>query len=171
MCNLVRVLILAALLVSSGSVLSACGGPSEVTDQDIPLELVILRDVHPLWGGRNVYLFGDGRLFIQLVGREGQEARYALQVEPTTVEELASLLREHHFTQMEIEERPGLPDEARPEIEVTWRSGARKTLAKWGNDVHPDFDAIYARLIEFAEGATDQTAVYVGPYDESLRPK
>ena len=170
MSQLAKAVVLIAF-VGNGIVLSGCGTQIATPAQDASLESVVLRDVHPLWGGRNVYLFGDVRLFVQLVGRGGQEARYALQVEPATVEELASLLREHHFMQIEIEERPGLPDEARPEIEVTWRSGAHKALAKWANDVHPDFDAIYARLIEFAEGVTDQTAVYVGPYDESWRPK
>jgi len=167
----VKALILVALLLGSEAVLSACGGPSQAPAQDTPLELVILRDVQPLWGGRNIYLLGDGRLFVQIVARGAQETRYALRVEPAKVEELASLLCEHRFMQIEIEDRPGMPDEARPEIEVTWQSGAHKAVAKWANDTHPDFDVIYAWLIELAESVADQIPVYVGPYEEDWRPE
>jgi len=168
---LLKALVLAALFLAAGAVLGGCGSPGQAPPEDTSLKSVVLRDVHPLWGGRNVYLFGDGRLFVQIVARGGQETRYALQVEAARVEELAELLRQHRFMEIEIEDRPGMPDEARPEIEVTWQSGAHKTVAKWANDTHPDFDAIYAWLVELAEGVTERTPVYVGPHDESWRPE
>lgn len=171
MFHLVKAVCITTFILGSVVVLSACSAPSRLPAQDTSLELIILRDVQPLWGGRNVYLFGDGRLFVQIVARGAQETRYALRIEPAKVEELADLLREHRFWQIEIEERPGLPDEARPEIEVTWQSGAHKAVAKWANDAHPDFDAIYAWLIELAESVTGQTPVYVGPYEEDWRPE
>jgi len=151
--------------------LNACNAPGLTPAQGTVLKSVVLRDVQPLWGGRNVYLFGDGRLFVQTVARGAQETRYALQVELAKVEELAELLRQHRFMQIEIKDRPGMPDEARQEIEVTWQSGAHKTVAKWANDTHPDFDAIYTWLTELAEDITDQTPVYVGPYEENWRPE
>ncbi|MFQ6102516.1 MAG: hypothetical protein ACE5OS_14985 [Anaerolineae bacterium] len=166
-----KAVILIALLFGTGVMLSGCGARNVTPAQDRSLKSAILRDVHPLWGGRNVYLFGDGRLFVQMVARGAQESRYALQVEPARVEELARLLREHRFMQIEIEDRPGMPDEARPEIEVVWQSGARKAVARWANDTHPDFDAIYSWLVELAESATGQTPVYVGPYEEDWRPE
>lgn len=146
-------------------------GPPSPTETAVPFAEVILRDVHPLWGGRNIYLFGDGRLFVQIVARDGQETRYASQVEPAGIEELAELLRRHRFMEMEIEERPGLPDEARPEIEVTWRSGAHSAVAKWAGDAHPDFDAIYTWLLDLAEEVVVQQPIYTGPYDENWRPE
>jgi len=168
---LLKAVALAVLLLAGGAVLSGCGGPGWAPTEDTSLKSVVLHDVHPLWGGRNVYLFGDGRLFVQIVARGARETRYEVRVEPARVEELTELLRQHRFMEMEIEDRPGLPDEARPEIEVTWQSGAHKAIAKWANDAHPDFDSIYAWLVELAEGVTDQTPVYAGPYDESWRPE
>ena len=164
MFHLVKAVCITASILGNVVVLSACSAPSRLSAQDTPLELLSQRDGQPLGGGRNVYRVGDGRLFVRIVARGAQETRYARRVEPAKVEELADLLREHRFMQIEIEERPGFPDEARPEIEVTWQSGESKTVAKWAGDVHLDFDAIYDWLIELAESVTGQTPVYVGPY-------
>ena len=171
MSYLAKALVLIALFLTVGAALGGCRPSVENPVQGASLKQVVLQDVHPLWGGRNLYLFGDGKLFVQMVERGGEETRYALQVEPARVEELARLLAEHRFMEIEIEDRPGLPDEARPEIDVVWQSGAHKTVAKWANDTHPDFDAIYAWLLELAEGVTDQSPVYAGPYEEDWRPE
>jgi hypothetical protein len=171
MLHLVKAVFMIVFVLGNVAVLSACGAPSQVPAQDTPLELVVLRDVHPLWGGRNVYLMGDGALYVQLVEKGQQETRYALRLAPAKVAELEDLLREHRFTRIETEDRPGQPDEARPVIEVRWQSGESKTVAKWANDVHPNFDAIYDWLIELAESVTDQTPVYVGPYKGDWQPE
>ncbi len=117
----------------------------------VPFVEVILRDVHPLWGGRFVRLGADGALFVRVVTPGGKTTEHSSRVSPEQVAELAALLEAHHFREIEIPDRPGLPDEARPEIEVVWRSGERTVVAKWAGDTHPDFDAIYAWLVPLAE--------------------
>jgi len=126
-------------------------GASSPTAAAIPFVEVILRDVHPLWGGRFVRLRADGSLFVRIVAPGGETTEHTSQVPPEQVAKLAALLETHRFGEIEVPDRPGLPDEARPEIEVVWRSGERTVVAKWAGDAHPDFDAVYEWLVRLAE--------------------
>ena len=73
MSYLAKAVVLTALLLTVGAALGGCRPSAENPAQDRSLKRVVLRDVHPLWGGRNLYLFGDGRLFVQKVERGGEE--------------------------------------------------------------------------------------------------
>jgi hypothetical protein len=157
------------LLFLWGSVIifSAC---TPAQPQASPFSQIVLKDVQPLWGGRNLYLWHDGSLYIQIV-EQGQENRYATQITPEQVAELDSLLHEHNFAAIEIPDRPGLPDEAHPTITVWWQSGEHTSAAKWDTDTHPDFDAVYEWLRNLAsEAVQEQTAVYTGTYDPDWQP-
>ncbi|NOX62695.1 MAG: hypothetical protein GXP42_12230 [Chloroflexi bacterium] len=136
-------------LLSLSLALGACAIPAS---QDAPaFDKVILRDVTVLKGGRVVELQSDGAVEVVIVAPGGKETRYASRVSADKVAELARLLDEHRFTEIEIAFRAPVPDEARPEIEVVWSSGERTVVAKWANDVHPDFDAIYEWLLRLAD--------------------
>ncbi|HUT33438.1 MAG TPA: hypothetical protein VNE39_08175 [Planctomycetota bacterium] len=114
------------------------------------LERVVLRDVQGLWGGRDLWLRGDGRLIVNVVDpRKGDKAvsQYGLQLPGDQVAATAKLVAERHFLKIEIPNRPGVPDEARPTITVRLTDGTEKTVAKWANDKHADFDALYKHLL------------------------
>jgi len=130
-----------------------CGSPtsSTPTAAPVPFVEVILRDVHPLWGGREVRVRDDGTLWVRLVRAGGEAEERTAHLSPEEVAALGTLLEAHHFKGIEIPDWPGLPDEARPEIEVRWRSGERTVVAKWAGDVHPDFDAVYEWLLRLAK--------------------
>jgi len=157
------------LLLLWGSVIifSAC---TPAQPQASTFSQIVLKDVQPLWGGRNLYLWHDGTLYIQIV-EQGQESRYATQTAPEQVAELEALLAEHNFAAIEIPDRPGMPDEAHPAIEVWWQSGEFTSAAKWDTDTHPDFDAVYDWLVNLAnETVEGETAVYSGPYEPNWQP-
>ena len=139
------------ILLSLSLALSACAMPGPV-GQDAPnFQKVILRDVQALRGGRVVTLESDGALDVRIVAPGGAETHATFLVSPAKASELSKLLEEHHFSEIEIEFRAPVPDEARPEIEVVWSSGRRTVVAKWANDVHPDFDAVYNWLLELSD--------------------
>ena len=70
-------------------------------------------------------------------------------------EALEMLLAEHHFPNITIKERPGIPDEARPVIEVT-AGGTTIRKMKWSNDTNADFTAIHGRLDAVPNGVFNQ---------------
>lgn len=134
------------------------------------VQRVALRDVQGLFGGRNLYLRADGRAVLQRVGPGMAETRYEATLRPAELAALQRLLGDHHFFAIEIPERPGVPDEARPSIEVTLAAGQHLTVSKWANDAHPDFDAIYAWLLAFEKRAATGASSHTGRFDYTWRP-
>jgi hypothetical protein len=137
--------------------------------EDLP-KTIVLKDIHPLYGGNYLFLRSDGSGFCRLIKRQPQqpglhEKRFDLPPSPGTMKELAKLLRDHSFLQISMKSRPGIPDEARPTITVTLPSGESATIAKWANDKHLDFDAVYQALLEQLKGAQRRQPTYEGPYD------
>lgn len=142
------------LLVTISLALSACASETDTPQASPSFETIILRDVHALWGGREVKLHSDGALDVRVVAPGGEESRYTARLSPARVIELSNLLEAHRFATIQPpQERAPVPDEARPEIEVVWQSGERTVVAKWANDVHPDFDAIYNWLLQVSDEA------------------
>ena len=139
--------------LAAAGALVACAAASTATQDATSFQKVILRDVTVLRGGRVVEVQSDGAVEVTIVAPGGKETHYAMQISREKVAELANLLAEHHFNDIEIEFRAPVPDEARPEIEVVWATGESVVKAKWANDVHPDFDAIYQWLLQLAEDA------------------
>src|SRR5271170_1090685 len=96
------------------------------TDEKAPpmkFDRMALYDVHGLWGGQNVYLTHGGTAWVQVsqhvAGKPGfQELRYKLSLKPAEMQSLEKLLAEHHFPDITSKDRPGVPDESRPTIEV-----------------------------------------------------
>lgn len=140
------------------------------------VEIVILSDVQNLFGGRCLFLRGDGSGFCQIVAPDGEHAtglrekRYRLQLPPRDMLNLSQLVRDHSFFGISIKERPGVPDEARPAIFVETSSGKSARVSKWANDRHDDFDAIYSWLLEQVTQSQDGNPVHQGEYDGNWRP-
>ncbi|MBM4037630.1 MAG: hypothetical protein FJ290_03870 [Planctomycetes bacterium] len=140
----------------------------------VGLERVVLRDVQGLWGGRDLWLSGDGKLIVNVVDpRKGAKAvsQYGLQLSVEQLAATAKLVAERGFFKIEIPNRPGVPDEARPTITVRLTDGAEKTVAKWANDKHADFDAIYGRLLSLCKLAQEKgKLLFQGPRGASPKP-
>lgn len=138
------------------------------------LQMVVLRDVQGLWGGQDLCLRRDGRLVVRIVDPErGLKAvsQYVLQLPETQVAEAAKLVVDRRFLQIEIPNRPGVPDEARPAITVRLADGTEKSVAKWANDKQADFDALYQHLLSLCKLAAKKgKLVFQGPRGAALKP-
>lgn len=140
----------------------------------VGLERVILRDVQGLWGGRDLWLSGDGRLVVNVVDpRKGATAvsQYGLQLGGDQLADTAKLVAARDFFKIEIPGRPGVPDEARPTINVRLTDGTEKAVAKWANDKHADFDAIYHHLLSLCKLAQEKgKLLFQGPRGSAPKP-
>lgn len=165
-----EVLILMLLLVIVG-----CQTKGEINMKSDHLEKFVLRDVQGLHGGSSFYL-KEGIAIVQIVKRgeinQGlQEKRYSLDISPKEIQKLERLISQHRFFEIEIPQRLGVPDEARPTITVTLASGESKTVSKWFNDRHPDFDVIYGHILDLTKKVKDISPTYKGPYDFGWVPE
>jgi hypothetical protein len=109
-----------------------------------------LRDLHGLWGGHTLDLAGSGLGWASVVDRAGHEQRFPVVVGPAAVAALLEQMIAADFLTLTFDNRPGVPDEARPEIALTNPAGETRALAKWANDPHPAFDALYQALLPLA---------------------
>jgi hypothetical protein len=135
---------------------------------------LILRDVQGLHGGRNVYLRENGTVVVQGVSPTGtglHERRFEFALSEQQSGELQQLLVRHPPGKIRLPARPGIPDQARPEITLVTRDGAVTTVAKWDDDRHPDFDALYGYFLRLAREAEDGHPVWEGDYSNSWRPE
>ncbi len=97
--------------------------------------------------------------------------RYELVLDPEQLAEVEALLAKHQFATIQIDDRPGVPDEARPTKPVVTASGQTTEIAKWANDSHPGFDAIYQGLLAIVDRAKQGNKLtYEGKLDFKWRP-
>ncbi len=152
------------------------GGCSISINQTIPgWDQIILLDVQGLWGGRDLWISSDGSAFCRVVeppakGGSGLlETLYSFTISDGQRVALHSLFNTHHFCSIQIEDRYGLPDEARPII-VIRAGGEICRAAKWLNDSHQGFDSIYKHLLMIVENGRLGKKIGSGTYDWRWKP-
>lgn len=114
-----------------------------------------LHDVQPLFGGVVVRLPGwtHSQAFVSRIAPDGTEMKYKLPLKWTEGEKqsLIRLCVEHDFLTIQPQERPGVPDEARPSLTLGNSKHESHTVAKWAGVADTRFDAIYHALLALAE--------------------
>jgi hypothetical protein len=131
------------------------------------LQRLGLRDVQGLHGGQNVTVFHDGRVIVQVVTPTAtalHERRFEMLLMQAQLAALQQLLIQHPVSQIQIPLRPGIPDQARPEITLALPDGSVFSVAKWDDERHPDFDALYSYLLEYVQRTSAMKPVWEGDY-------
>lgn len=131
---------------------------------------VILKDVQGLWGGRNIFVTGNGTVTVQIVERGMKEKRYRFAMEGKANQQLLARFIDNDYCTISPETRMGQPDEARPAITLVNSAGKAHTVEKWANDRHARFDALYEAILELEKFCVNHDPVYEGAYDSSYRP-
>jgi len=139
------------------------------------LRSIALKDVHPLHGGQNLYLRGDGTGFCQVIAWNARattfsEKRFSLRSSPDSIRHLTALVTFDSLSAFSTKDRAGLPDEARSTISVTWAAGRTLRISKWANDTHPVFDQIHGLLLTECQSAQKTKPIYEGKYDHGWAP-
>ncbi len=140
--------------------------PATLSAEPKPSGAIILRldDIHGLWGGHAVALDADGNVFVRKV-RRPDEQRHHLKLSVDELRELLAFIAASGIRDYRERQRPGVPDEARPRITLTLAGQEKVTAAKWSNDKVPEFDKLYARLLQLAERAVKTPAYLKQPFD------
>jgi len=150
------------------------GAGADKPPGEAAFQQIVLRDVQGLWGGQDLWLSGNGRLIVRIVDPEkGDKAvsQYGLQLPQARVAETGKLVAERNFFKIDIPSRRGVPDEARPTITVRLADGKEKSVAKWANDRHADFDAVYRHLLSLCKLAEKSgKLLFQGPRNSAPKP-
>lgn len=177
---LTRTAVVCALLFAAhllSAVTSAkVSGTRDATASD-PFRTIVYLGAHPLYGGTNLFLRGDGTGVCQVVTfdetrRRHVETRYDVKLDESRLGELNALLEAQRFIDTELPRTSAEPDSLRIEIGLTLASGRSREVTKWSHEVHSGFDAVFARLRELCVEASAGTPEAEGlPYDRRWRPE
>lgn len=126
---------------------------------------VELHDVQGLWGGRRIYIAGTGQVVVQRVLPGMRERRYALELSAAAWTQLLRTFIEKDFVTIRPPERPGIPDEARPQITLVNAAKEQRSVAKWAGVSEGRFEAVYRALLEVERLTEQLKPVYEGPYN------
>ena len=120
-----------------------------------------LDDVQPLHGGIIVRLPGwtMSQAFVSRAAPDGQETKYRLPLALDEKWELCQLFVAHDFLTIQPQQRPGLPDEARPTITLTNPRRESHSVAKWAGVKDSRFDAVYHALLAIGERSQGQKPI------------
>lgn len=134
-----------------------------------------LADVHGLFGGNNVYLTGDGQLWVQAVTPGGPaggmtEARHHLSLKAEEMRTIAETIVEKKFLDSQDSTRKGMPDEARPVIRLEMGDGQTKEVSRWERDRDEGVDALRAIFRDLIRRAKATPATSGGIVDSKWRP-
>lgn len=136
---------------------------------------IILLDVQGLWGGQDVWLSMSGKCYARKVippevGESGlQEERYEFECGEDQLNSLLVLIKKHKIFNIKIEDRSGVPDEAKPLIYLKADEKA-VSVEKWANDQDKDFDPVYDYLSNILKGVDSKSLIYRGNYDALWHP-
>lgn len=118
-----------------------------------------LHDVQPLFGGVKVQLPGwtHSQALVSRITPDGTETKYRLPLKWTEGEkqQLIRLCVAHDFLTIQPQERPGIPDEARPSLTLGNSKRESHTVVKWAGVADARFDAIYQAVLALAERTQD----------------
>ncbi len=143
-----------------------------------PASRIILADIQPLFGGRQVWCSGEGTVYVRSVrpGDRGDliEQIYRLDLERADAERILLECLSQDFVTLTSVEHCALPDHARPEIVLVNGQGQRHVVENWdppvpGGDAESDrrFTAVYGELRRLEAVAREKDEpVHVGPYGD-----
>jgi hypothetical protein len=154
-----------------GETLEFLGLPAEW--KEVRMEL---KDLQPLFGGRDVWVNGSGKAFVRLVQSDAkglQEHIYRLTLNRGEIERIIMSFLAKDFITLVMPEQSAPPDHGRPEIVITNARGRRHTLSAWdppipgGDPVAVQrFRTVYQEFLRLEVLAKEiASPLYTGAYD------
>jgi hypothetical protein len=139
-----------------------------------PLARVVLKSVHPLYGGWSVWLRGDGKLLAIKVARGGFMAkRFEALATPEEMAGLEGMLESSKFWDLPPPtlKQPPMPDETWVEMYAELKSGIKASVGKFARQKSRRFDPIQQAVMTLVARAEEAGTVSEGRYDPYEMPK
>jgi hypothetical protein len=141
---------------------------------------VTLRDVQPLFGGRDIHLTGAERVCVRVVrpGTEGLEEHiFRWDAAGGTVARILRLCLDQDLVTIPPPSQSAPPDHGRPAIILANRRGERQAIEGWDPPLPGEdpvtvrrFRTLYQQLLRFESVATEsREPIASGPYGDNAR--
>lgn len=114
------------------------------------LTKIDLLDVQGLWGGWEITVKATGEVVVHEVQPTAEgfyRETWLTQWRPGQAQKFLADVLQTGILDYEEVHRYGLPDEARPVIQLFFEDGHTVSLCKWSNDQDPLFDTAYKMLL------------------------
>lgn len=133
--------------------------------------VIELSDIHPLFGGRNISVNGEGDAQLQILlssNSKSDSFEYTVKLEPEDIQSLIAAFVDNDFVTLELDENPQLdPDTARPTLILRNANGETHRLTGWVIHLPPAsashsvrspiqrFDSIYKEMLRIERRIQD----------------
>ncbi|TXT58668.1 MAG: hypothetical protein BAJALOKI2v1_320018 [Promethearchaeota archaeon] len=139
----------------------------------IQLEKVILKDVKPYFGGRNVYIDEDETVIVQVVNMDEniQEKRYDFSLTEELKELLIKAIINTNFFELSVDENRQ-EDKEKAFITIKTKEGRQNTVIKFEGPENARFDEMYDTLM-YIEHYAEENVIpfYEGAYEIDWIPE
>lgn len=122
---------------------------------------IILEDVQALHGGIKLQIRGTGYTVITICQPKQGDRRYWFYLNKKELKAVFNQFIQQDFVTLKPGERPGIPDEARPQITLINHRGERHSIAKWAGVKDKRFDKLYNALNKIA--TPQEYWIYIEP--------
>jgi hypothetical protein len=122
-------------------------------------------------GVREIWLYGDGKLVVQVTDLVGSMKRYESKASDAEVQTLRDLLAKHNFAELTVESKYTIPDEGSGTITLKSKDGAVHSVKKWDATKSDAFVAIEKELWTLSKRAETTPPVAEGKYDGKFAPR
>lgn len=137
--------------VSSPGVMNNATSKFLGTGEALKKVAINLMDMQALFGGREIAIYGDGATNVKVIYRgsnANKSGTYKMVLSQSEMDQLFAIIIKNDFLTIKMKDRPGVPDEAHPNIILKNLEGKEFSLGKWANDKNERFDAIYNTLLD-----------------------
>lgn len=102
-----------------------------------------LNDIHDVWGGKCITVYGDGTAFVKIVDLARSVETYRMQLAEERVPELFETLLQHDVLALDQATRAAGEDEICTRLTLTNAAGATQSICYWeSNEADQRFEAV-----------------------------
>ena len=121
-------------------------------------------------GRPHIALAASGSACVRLVDKTQDERRFVFTIERKDALALVQLAVDQDLVALKTPERPGVPDEGRPQLVLENALGQTRIVARWQNDKVPAFQKIEDALRALEKKCEKLDPVFRGKPDPYFRP-
>jgi hypothetical protein len=123
---------------------------------------VVLDDIHGLWGGKRITVYGDGTAYIKIVDLAQNEETYRLELNGRG-KRVFQVLTQTDILSLAGTGRERRPEEAYTTLILTNAQGATQKVIHWEADgEEPRFESVRATLLEVYDNMRELGATLIG---------
>jgi hypothetical protein len=129
-----------------------------------------LHAVHALYGGVDIALCASGSACVRIADKGLAERRFLFTIPEKDARAIVATAIAQDILGVKLKDRPGVPDEARPQLVLENALGQSRDVSHWANDDTPALQAVEVGLHDLVNKTEKLEPAFSGKYDWSYHP-